>query len=256
MERLDVFLVNNGYFQSREKANQAIKKGLIEVDGKVINKPAFNVNTENKIVVLDVMLKYVSWGGMKLERAINYFNLDFKDKVVLDIGASTGGFTDCALQHGAKCVYAVDVGSNQLDLKLRADFRVHSYENTNICDFDVDVKFDYLVMDVSFVSITKIVPYLLKFMNEDTKFVCLFKPQFEVGKVKMKNGVIKDPKIHKEVVTMLVNYITELGLNVNDLTYSTQKGKSGNIEYLAVVSLNKECKKYNIDRIIDESHKM
>ena len=256
MERLDVFLVNNGYFQSREKANQAIKKGLIEVDGKVINKPAFNVNTENKIVVLDVMLKYVSWGGMKLERAINYFNLDFKDKVVLDIGASTGGFTDCALQHGAKCVYAVDVGSNQLDLKLRADFRVHSYENTNICDFDVDVKFDYLVMDVSFVSITKIVPYLLKFMNEDTKFVCLFKPQFEVGKVKMKNGVIKDPKSHKEVVTMLVNYITELGLYVNDLTYSTQKGKSGNIEYLALISRNNNVKKYNISNIIKESHEM
>jgi 23S rRNA (cytidine1920-2'-O)/16S rRNA (cytidine1409-2'-O)-methyltransferase len=256
MERLDVFLVNNGYFQSREKANQAIKKGLIEVDGKVINKPAFNVNTENKIVVLDVMLKYVSWGGMKLERAINYFNLDFKDKVVLDIGASTGGFTDCALQHGAKCVYAVDVGSNQLDLKLRADFRVHSYENTNICDFDVDVKFDYLVMDVSFASITKIIPSLLKFMDNETKLLCLFKPQFEVGKIRMKNGVIKDPKIHKDVCVTLVNFIKEMGLYVNDLTYSTQKGKSGNIEYLALVSRDNNCKKYSIDNIISESHKM
>ena len=231
MERLDVFLVNNGYFQSREKANQAIKKGLIEVDGKVINKPAFNVSSENKIVVLDVMLKYVSWGGMKLERAINYFNLDFKDKIVLDIGASTGGFTDCALQHGAKEVYAVDVGSDQLDIKLRSDFRVHSFENTNICDFNEDVKFDYLVMDVSFVSITKIIPSLLKFMDEDNSFVCLFKPQFEVGKVKIKNGVIKDPKLHKEIVLRLINFVKEMGLYVNDLTYSTQKGKTGNIEY-------------------------
>ena len=256
MERLDTFLVGNGYYQSREKASQAIKKGLIEVDGKVVTKPAVNVDETNEIKVLEVMLKYVSWGGMKLERAISYFNLDFNDKTVLDIGASTGGFTDCALQHGAKCVYAVDVGSNQLDLKLKADFRVHSYENTNICDFDVDIKFDYLAMDVSFVSITKIIPYLLKYLDEDTKFVCLFKPQFEVGKIKMKNGVIKDPKIHKEVVSMLVNYIHELGLYVNDLTYSTQKGKSGNIEYLALISRKNEIKKYNIQNVIKESHEM
>ena len=256
MERLDTFLVGNGYYQSREKASQAIKKGLIEVDGKVVTKPAVNVDETNEIKVLEVMLKYVSWGGMKLERAISYFNLDFNDKTVLDIGASTGGFTDCALQHGAKCVYAVDVGSNQLDLKLKADFRVHSYENANICDFDVDIKFDYLAMDVSFVSITKIIPYLLKYLDEDTKFVCLFKPQFEVGKIKMKNGVIKDPKIHKEVVSMLVNYIHELGLYVNDLTYSTQKGKSGNIEYLALISRKNEIKKYNIQNVIKESHEM
>ena len=256
MERLDVFLVNNSFYSSREKASQAIKKGLVEVDGKVITKPSFPTSTEANIKILEVMLAYVSWGGMKLERAINYFNLDFKDKVVLDIGASTGGFTDCALVHGAKTVYAVDVGSNQLDLKLRADFRVHSFENTNICDFETDVKFDYLVMDVSFVSITKIIPYLLKFMDSDTKFICLFKPQFEVGKIKMKNGVVKDPKIHKEVVKMLINYIHEIGLYVNDLTYSTQKGKSGNIEYLALVSRNSNCRKYNIDSIIKESHEM
>ena len=155
MERLDVFLVNNGYYSSREKASQAIKKGLIEVDGKVITKPSSQTTDESTIKILDVMLPYVSWGGMKLERAIQYFNLDFNNKIVLDIGASTGGFTDCALQHGARMVYAVDVGSNQLDQKLRYDLRVHSYENTNICDFNTDVTFDYLVMDVSFVSITK-----------------------------------------------------------------------------------------------------
>ena len=132
MERLDVFLVNNGYYQSREKASQAIKKGIVEVDGKVVTKPSTPTFIESEIKILEVMLPYVSWGGMKLERAIDYFNLDFKDKVVLDIGASTGGFTDCALQHGASMVYAVDVGTNQLDQKLRYDLRVHSYENTNI----------------------------------------------------------------------------------------------------------------------------
>ena len=256
MERLDVFLVNNGYYQSREKASQAIKKGIIEVDGKVVTKPSFSTCETNEIKVLEVMLPYVSWGGMKLERAIKYFNLDFTDKVVLDIGSSTGGFTDCALQHGARMVYAVDVGSDQLDQKLRSDFRVHSYENTNICDFNTDVKFDYLVMDVSFVSITKILPSLLKFLDENNTLVCLFKPQFEVGKIKMKNGVIKDPKIHKNVIVMLINFINELGLYVNDLTFSTQKGKSGNIEYLALVSRKNEVKKYNIDKVIEESHKM
>ena len=202
------------------------------------------------------MLPYVSWGGMKLERAIDYFGLDFNNKMVLDIGASTGGFTDCALMHGAKEVYAVDVGSMQLADKLRYDFRVHSYEQTNICDFDVDVKFDFLVMDVSFVSITKIIPSLLKFLNGDNHLVCLFKPQFEVGKIKMKNGVIKDEKIHKEVVMNLISFIKEMGLYVNDLTYSTQKGKSGNIEYLALISRNNNCKNYNVNEIIKESHNM
>ena len=256
MERLDVFLVNNNYFTSREKASQAIKKGIVEVDGKVVTKPSFPTSEDAKINILEVMLRYVSWGGMKLERAIEYFNLDFKDKVVLDVGASTGGFTDCSLQYGAKTVYSVDVGSNQLDDKLRYDFRVHSYENTNICDFNIDINFDFLVMDVSFVSITKIIPALLKFLNNDNKLICLFKPQFEVGKVKIKNGVIKDPKIHKMVVSTLINFIKEMGLYVNNLTYSTQKGKSGNIEYLALVSRDSNCKNYNIDKIIEESHKM
>ena len=256
MERLDVFLVNNGYYPSREKASQAIKKGIVEVDGKIVLKPSTPTTLEAKINILEVMLPYVSWGGMKLERAIKYFNLDFKNSVVLDIGSSTGGFTDCALQHGARMVYAVDVGTDQLDQKLRSDFRVHSYENTNICDFNENVKFNYLVMDVSFVSITKIIPSLLKFLDDDNYLVCLFKPQFEVGKIKIKNGVVKDPKIHKNVIKMLIDFIKEMGLYVNDLTYSTQKGKSGNIEYLALVSRKNYSKSYNIDKVIEESHKM
>jgi 23S rRNA (cytidine1920-2'-O)/16S rRNA (cytidine1409-2'-O)-methyltransferase len=251
--RLDVFLVQNNYYPSREKASDAIKKGIILVDGKIILKPSFDI-TDEKIVITEELLPYVSWGGMKLKRAIDYFQLDFNEKVILDIGSSTGGFTDCALQHGARLVYAVDVGSNQLADKLRCDLKVKVYEQTNITDFIVDERFDYLVMDVSFVSITKIIPTLLRYLDESNYLVCLFKPQFEVGKIKMKNGVIKDPKVHKEVVSMLINFIHSIGLFVNDLTYSTQKGKMGNIEYLALVSKNPLEKKFNIDSIIKESH--
>lgn len=251
--RLDVFLVQNNYYSSREKASDAIKKGIVLVDGKIILKPSFDI-TDEKIEITEELLPYVSWGGMKLKRAIDYFQLDFKDKVILDIGSSTGGFTDCALQHGARLVYAVDVGSNQLADKLRYDLKVKVYEQTNITDFMVDERFDYLVMDVSFVSITKIIPTLLRYLDDNNYLVCLFKPQFEVGKIKMKNGVIKDPKVHKEVVNMLINFIHSIGLFVNDLTYSTQKGKMGNIEYLALVSKNPSEKKFNIDNIIKESH--
>ena len=251
--RLDVFLVQNNYYSSREKASDAIKKGIVLVDGKIILKPSFDI-TDEKIAITEELLPYVSWGGMKLKRAIDYFQLDFKDKVILDIGSSTGGFTDCALQHGARLVYAVDVGSNQLADKLRYDLKVKVYEQTNITDFMVDERFDYLVMDVSFVSITKIIPTLLRYLDDNNYLVCLFKPQFEVGKIKMKNGVIKDPNVHKEVVNMLINFIHSIGLYVNDLTYSTQKGKMGNIEYLALVSKNPSEKKFNIDNIIKESH--
>ena len=155
MERLDVFLVNNGYFQSREKANQAIKKGLIEVDGKVINKPAFNVNTENKIVVLDVMLKYVSWGGMKLERAINYFNLDFKDKVVLDCFSNVGGFALHACKYGAKHVDACDISKKACD-DILVNAKLNGFEQLNvICDDTFNLlrqeslkdKYDVIVLD-------------------------------------------------------------------------------------------------------------
>ncbi len=148
--RLDLYLVQNGYYSSREKASDAIKKGIVLVDGKLILKPSFNCENV-QITITEELLAYVSWGGMKLKRAIDYFQLDFNDKVVLDIGSSTGGFTDCALQHGAKLVYAVDVGTNQLAQSLRCDLRVKVFEQTNIMDFEVEERFDYLVMDVSFV---------------------------------------------------------------------------------------------------------
>ena len=254
--RLDIYLSSNGYYNSREKARIAIKKGIVKVDGNVVSKPSFEVNSFDKIVITKELMEYVSFGGLKLKRAINEFKLDFKDKIILDIGASTGGFTDCALKHGAKLVYAIDVGSNQLDSSLRGNPKVISYENTNILDFKTEVSFDFLVMDVSFVSITKILPDLLAFLNENNSLVCLIKPQFETGHMKIKNGVIKDIKLHKEIINKVITFINSLGLYVNNFTYSTQKGKMGNIEYLALISKNASFCKYNIEDVIRKSHEM
>ena len=254
--RLDKYLFQEHYYESREKASIAIKKGLVLIDNKVITKPAFEYES-GTIFIKEELLKYVSFGGNKLERAIEVFKLDFKDKVLLDIGASTGGFTDCALQAGAKLVYAVDVGSNQLHEKLRQDKRVLSYENTNILNFYVDQDFDYLVCDVSFVSITKIIPYLKRFLNDDNSLICLIKPQFEVGNKNIKNGVVKDIKVHEEVLNNTLKFINEMGLYVYNLTYSTQVGKKGNIEYLTQIGTNNaKEKKVNVKEVVNNSHKM
>ena len=250
--RLDKYLFEKGHYSSREKASIAIKKGLIYVDGKLIIKPSFEIENGN-IEIKGELLKYVSFGGNKLERAINYFNLDFSDTTILDIGASTGGFTDCALKHGAKIVYAVDVGSMQLDSNLKQDKRVLSFENTNILDFYVPVYFDYLVMDISFVSITKVIPSLKQYLGPKNKLVCLIKPQFEVGHVKLKNGVVTDKNMHIDVINKLIDFIQSEGLYINDLTYSAQKGKKGNIEYLALISQDDKIKDYSIKDIVNEA---
>lgn len=255
--RLDQYLVSKGYFSSREKALRAIKGESVFVNNKLITKPAFDVNESDNISVNNANIcPYVSVGGLKLERAINYFNLDFKDKIVLDIGSSTGGFTDCALAHGAKLCYSVDVGKNQLDTSLRYNPKVKVFEETNILDFNTDVIFDYLVMDVSFISITKIIPHIMRFLNKKNMLVCLIKPQFEVGTIKLKNGVVKDKNKHKEVIDLIHSFIHGLGIYINDLTYSTQKGKTGNIEYLIIVSKNPICKNYDISKVVNESHEM
>ena len=253
--RLDKYLFVNNFYESREKASIAIKKGLVMVDNKIVYKPSLEV-IDPKIDIVDELLKYVSFGGNKLERAIEYFKLDFKDKVVLDIGSSTGGFTDCALQFGAKLVYAVDVGTNQLHAKLRSDPRVLVYENTNILDFVTDTSFDYLVCDISFVSIKKILAYVKRFFSPNTKMVCLIKPQFEVGDIYIKNGVVKDPKLHIEVLEDVLSFCNSASYNVLDLTYSTQLGKKGNIEYLVLLSTTGENKTFDIKKLVLESHQL
>lgn len=237
--RLDVFLVENGYFQTRNKAANSIKENAISVNGKIISKPNFDVKETDEIIVLKEVNPYVSRGGFKLEAAIKHFYLDFQDKIVLDIGSSTGGFTDCALKHGAKLVYAVDVGTNQLDSSLLNRDDVMVYEQTNILDVDsFPTKIDYVVMDVSFVSIEHILPAVNRFITDDNGFVCLIKPQFEVGKVHLKNGIVKDRTTHIKVLENVRKALEEYNLGILKLIPSPILGGSGNKEFLAYIKRN------------------
>lgn len=247
--RLDVYLVENKLFDSREKASFAIKAGGVSVDGKIILKPSFDINN-NIVKIVEEINPFVSRGGFKLDHAIKFFNLDFNDKIVLDIGASTGGFTDVALQNGASNVVAVDVGSNQLHEKIKNNEKVESFENLNILDYNTTKIFDYLVMDVSFVSIKTIIPDLLKFLNNDNYLIALIKPQYELGKVKIKNGVVKDKKIQLKVVQDIIEFVKQLNLNVLNMTESPITGKMGNKEYLVLISKNKNFSQYNIKDIV------
>ena len=237
--RLDVFLVEEGYFSSRTKAQAAIEAGAVKVLDTIITKSNYDVNPEATIEIMKEVNPYVSRGGLKLEAAIREFHLDFKDKVVLDIGASTGGFTDCALRFGAKQVYAVDVGSNQLDLKLRNRTDVIVMEQTNILSVDsFPVHFDYLVMDVSFVSIEKLLPAIDRFLEADAYFICLIKPQFEVGKRYLKNGVVKDKSLHIQVLKQVNASLEDYNMGIFKLIPSPIFGGSGNKEFLACIKRN------------------
>ncbi len=250
--RLDLYLVENNFFTSRNKAQEEIKQGHVMVEDKVVTKPNFDIKDKVKITINNIC-PYVSRGGYKLAEAIKVFNLDFNNKVVLDIGASTGGFTDCSLQHGAVKVFSVDVGSNQLAPKLKNDNRVISYENTNILDLNNELKFDIIVMDVSFVSIKHLLDALKTFLNNDNYLVALIKPQFEVGKL-IDKGIIKDKNSHLKVLQKVRDYLKQAGLYINKLAPSPIKGGSGNIEFLALIS--KEEKGY-IDylSVVEKAHK-
>ena len=249
--RLDKYLVDHGYFESRTKASYEIKEGNVLIDNKPILKPNYDY-VSGEIVIANQM-PYVSRGGFKLEGAIETFNLDFTDKVVLDIGSSTGGFTDCALKHGAKRVYAVDVGSDQLHHSLRENPNVIVMENTNILDADIKEEIDILVMDVSFVSIKVLLEGILRFLNDNNYLMCLIKPQFEYGKM-VNKGIIRDKKIHLEVLNNVKDYLNQNGLYINKLCPSPIKGGSGNIEFLALIS---KTQKGYIDylKVVEASHK-
>lgn len=231
--RLDIYLVDNGYYKSRELAKLAISNNLVKIDGRVITKPSFDY--KSGVIEVEEPLKYVSRGGYKLERAIDEFYLDFKDKVIVDIGSSTGGFTDCALQHGAKYVYAIDVGVEQLDPRLLNNDRVCSLEETNFLDIEgFDINIDYYVTDVSFISVKKILSHLNELDAQD--IVILIKPQFEVDpKYLNKNGVLKDMSKHYDILKDMNNYINSICYKIHKITPSPIKGKSGNIEYLAYI---------------------
>jgi len=235
-ERLDVLVVEKGILFSRERAKENIIAGKIFVDGIMTTKCGKKVDTSSNIEFKGEDLPYVSRGGIKLEKAINSFEIDLKAKVCLDIGASTGGFTDCMLQHGAGKVYAIDVGTNQLDDKLRRDVRVVSMENTNIRYLGADSigeLADFASIDVSFISLEKVIPSLLNLLKSDGNVVALIKPQFEVGVgIVNKKGVVKKQSEHVEVIIGVLNLLQCLNVKVINLNYSSIKGPNGNIEYL------------------------
>lgn len=244
--RLDLYLVEKGLFESRSKAKVAIDAGNILINDKVVNKSSFDVNDGDDVKVEGNVNPYVSRGGLKLEAAIKSFFISMKDKTVLDIGASTGGFTDCALQHGAKKVYAVDVGTNQLAEKLLYDSRVISLEQTNIIDIEFFPEpIDLIVMDVSFVSIGYMLPNIVKHITKDNALICLIKPQFEVGKVHMKNGIVKDRTVHIHVLENVINECKKYNLGITKLITSPILGGSGNKEFLAYIKLG-EATKVNV----------
>ena len=229
-------------FPSREKARTAIMTGRILIHGNKETKAGTMIAEDTEIEVIGHDLPYVSRGGLKLEKAVKAFELDFKDKTVLDIGASTGGFTDCSLQNGAKKVYAVDVGYGQLAWSLRSDSRVVVLEKVNaryLTEEQVPELADFIVTDASFISLKKLVPHLISFLKEDGAFVSLIKPQFEAGKEKVgKKGVVRDPAVHKEVICDLLAFFEEQKLSVEKLTFSPIKGPEGNREYLVLLRKN------------------
>lgn len=259
-ERLDVLLVQEGYAASREKAKAIIMAGDVFVDGQREDKAGTTFDPSKiKLEVRGSTLPYVSRGGLKLEKAIRQFGLLLSDKICMDIGASTGGFTDCMLQNGAKKVYSVDVGHGQLDWKLRNDNRVVCMEKTNfryMVPEDIEDEPDFASVDVSFISLTKILLPARALLKDDGEMVCLIKPQFEAGKEKVgKKGVVKEPAVHEEVIRKVVDFADLLGFEILHLDFSPIKGPEGNIEYLVHLRKNSQKTLHTMDLTESEAEK-
>lgn len=241
-ERLDILLVNKGIFPSREAARRTIMAGEIFIGDKRIDKCGSLVDIDSDVVFKGDTLPYVSRGGLKLEKAIKNFSIDLKDKKCIDIGASTGGFTDCMLQNGALKVFSVDVGYGQFAWKLRCDSRVTLLERTNIRYVkkeDLGEECDFASIDVSFISLALVLPVAKALLGEKGEIVALIKPQFEAGREKVgKKGVVKSPETHKEVIEKIVKLAKSLDLQVKDIDFSPIKGPEGNIEYLIYLDKN------------------
>lgn len=234
--RLDQYLVQHGLIQSRERAKAMIMSGVVFVNEQKVDKAGEMIKEDAKVEVRGHDIGYVSRGGLKLEKAMSHFDLTLAGKVCMDVGASTGGFTDCMLQNGAVKVYSVDVGHGQLDWKLRNDERVTCMEKTNIryvVPEDIAEPPAFVSIDVSFISLTKVLLPVRNLMTADGEIVCLIKPQFEAGREKVgKKGVVRDPKVHEEVIHKVIDYAAEIGLESRNLEFSPIKGPEGNIEYL------------------------
>ena len=263
-DRIDVVLVNKKYFQTRQKAKYEIEKGNVYVDGKQITKTSKIINYESNIEIKGEALKYVSRGGLKLEKAINKFSIVLKDRICADIGASTGGFTDCMLQNGAKKVYSIDVGHSQLADTLLNNEKVVNLEGTNIKELESNSieKLDFISSDVSFISELQVLPKIYEMLKIKGNAVILIKPQFESGKGHLnKNGVVKDIKVHQKVIQNIVIFANKLGFKIINLTYSPIKGPAGNIEYLLYIEKNENNLldsfelKNKINKITEEAFK-
>ena len=261
--RLDFELFARGFAESREKAKAYIMSGIVFVNNQKADKAGMPIKPDDQLEVRGQTLKYVSRGGLKLEKAVANFHLNLTGKICADIGASTGGFTDCMLQNGAKQVYAIDVGYGQLDWKLRTDERVINLERTNfryVTEKEIPLPLDFASVDVSFISLTKILPVLKNLLAADAEVVCLIKPQFEAGREKVgKKGVVRDGHVHIEVIDKIIGYITSINMSVLNLDFSPIKGPEGNIEYLIHIMNNNNpavSDEVNPEDIVNNSHQV
>lgn len=264
-ERIDNLLVKKGYFNTRQKAKYAIKNKNVYVNGQLIEKSSKVFEETSSIEIKGEVLPFVSRGGLKLDKAINIFNIDLHNKTCIDIGASTGGFTDCMLQNGANKVYSIDVGHDQLDEKLKIDRRVINLEGTNIKEINTQSfeKADFISVDVSFISLTAILDKVYELLKLNAEAVLLIKPQFEAGKEYInKNGVVKDKKVHCKVIEKVILYANSLNLKFLQLEYSPIRGPAGNIEYIVYITKTNTQNKLDlftlretIKSIVEQSHK-
>lgn len=261
-ERLDVLLVEKNLVGSREKAKKLIMAGLVMVDGQREDKAGTQIDITKEITLKEDPNPYVSRGGLKLHKAIHSYNIDLKDKICMDVGASTGGFTDCMLKHGASKVYSVDVGYGQFDWGLRQHERVVCMEKTNvryITQEQVPDKLDFVSIDVSFISLEKVLPAVVALMKDTSEIVCLIKPQFEAGREKVgKKGVVRDPLVHEEVITKIVVAFNKLLITPIGINYSPITGPEGNIEYLIYGNKGKEiieAEELVVKTIVNNAHR-
>ncbi len=258
--RLDQYVFEQGYAPSRQRAQALIMSGIVFVNNQKADKSGTMLKPDDIVEVRGKDLKYVSRGGLKLEKAIEMYEFDLTDKVCMDIGASTGGFTDCMLQNNASKVYAVDVGYGQLAWKLRTDEKVINLEKTNIRHVTNEIvpdKIQFFSVDVSFISLKHIFPVAFNISSQDVEGICLVKPQFEAGKEKVgKKGVVRDSAVHKEVIENVIEYANSAGFFVHELTFSPIKGPEGNIEFLILVSKDEDRKiitEEDIQNIVNQS---
>lgn len=259
-KRADVVLFEQGLVDSREKAKRIIMEGSVFIGSQRIDKPGEKVEVDAIIDIKRNPIKYVSRGGLKLEKAIELFDLNLNNKTSMDIGASTGGFTDCMIMNGVDKVYAVDVGYGQLDWKLRNNPKVIVMERTNIRYVEpekIGEKIDFVSIDVSFISLSLVLPVAKNLLSEDGEIIALVKPQFEAGKDKVgKKGIIKDEKIHFEVIEEVINFCIKIGLGVEGLTFSPITGATGNIEFLLYLKNNgiNKIDESIINSVIEDAH--